>query len=33
MMLEKMPPPALAMWQTMGEASFDDLIGRVRSTN
>jgi len=32
MMLAKMPPPALEMWETMGEKSFDDLIARVRQT-
>ena len=30
-MLEHMPPPARQMWETMGEASFGDLIGRVRA--
>jgi hypothetical protein len=31
-MLEHMPPPARQMWETMGEASFDDLIAQVRQT-
>jgi hypothetical protein len=31
-MLEHMPPPARHMWETMGEASFDDLIAQVRQT-
>jgi hypothetical protein len=31
-MLEHMPPPARKMWETMGEASFDDLIAQVRQT-
>jgi|HubBroStandDraft_1064217.scaffolds.fasta_scaffold96770_2 hypothetical protein len=30
-MLEHMPPPARQMWETMGEASFADLIAQVRS--
>ena len=30
MMLSTMPPPARQMWETTGEASFDDLIARVR---
>ena len=30
MMLSAMPPPARKMWETTGEASFDDLIARVR---
>jgi len=30
MMLEHMPPPARQMWETMGEASFNDLIAQVR---
>jgi iron-sulfur cluster repair protein YtfE (RIC family) len=29
-MLEAMPPPARDMWQTMGEASFDEMIAQVR---
>ncbi|MGA2522470.1 MAG: hemerythrin domain-containing protein [Acidimicrobiales bacterium] len=29
-MLEHMPPPARQMWETMGEASFNDLIAEVR---
>jgi len=32
MMLERMPPPARQMWETMGEASFDDMIAEVRQT-
>lgn len=32
MMLEHMPPPARQMWETMGEASFNDLIAQVRQT-
>jgi hypothetical protein len=30
MMLNTMPPPVCQMWETTGEASFDDLIARVR---
>jgi iron-sulfur cluster repair protein YtfE (RIC family) len=29
-MLAHMPPPAVQMWETMGEASFDQMIGQVR---
>lgn len=32
MMLEHMPPPARQMWETMGEASFNELIAQVRQT-
>jgi Hemerythrin HHE cation binding domain len=32
-MLEHMPPPARQMWETMGEASFNDLIAQVRQTS
>ncbi len=32
-MLEHMPPPARQMWETMGEASFNDLIAQVRSSS
>ena len=32
MMLEKMPPPARQMWESMGEAAFTDLIAQVRQT-
>jgi len=32
MMLEHMPSPARQMWETMGEASFNDLIAQVRQT-
>ena len=32
MMLEHMPPPARQMWETMGEASFNDMIAEVRQT-
>jgi len=32
MMLAKMPPPARQMWENMGEASYTDLIARVRQT-
>ena len=31
-MLRNMPPPARTMWETTGEASFNDLIGQVRQT-
>jgi iron-sulfur cluster repair protein YtfE (RIC family) len=31
-MLAHMPPPAVQMWETMGEASFDQMIGEVRQT-
>ncbi len=31
-MLEHLPPPARQMWETMGEASFDELIAQVRQT-
>jgi hypothetical protein len=31
-MLEHMPPPALAMWQTMGASAFDQMIADVRQT-
>ena len=31
-MLERMSPPALQMWQSFGEASFNDLIAQVRQT-
>ncbi len=30
-MLEHMPPPARQMWETMGERSFNELIGQVRA--
>jgi hypothetical protein len=32
MMLSHMPPPARQMWETVGESSFNDLIGQVRQT-
>jgi len=32
-MLEGMPPPARQMWETMGEASFNDMIAEVRQTH
>jgi Hemerythrin HHE cation binding domain len=32
-MLEHMPPPARQMWESTGEASFNDLIARVRQTS
>jgi hypothetical protein len=32
MMLEKMPPPARQMWESMGQADFTDLIAQVRQT-
>jgi Hemerythrin HHE cation binding domain len=32
MMLEKMPPPARQMWESMGQAAFTDLIAQVRQT-
>ena len=31
MMLAHMPPPAVEMWTTTGEATFDDYIRRVRA--
>ena len=31
-MLEHLPPPALQMWETMGEASFGEKIAQVRQT-
>jgi Hemerythrin HHE cation binding domain len=31
-MLEHMPPPARQMWETMGEASFNQMIAEVRQT-
>lgn len=31
-MLENMPPPARAMWETVGEAAFGELIAQVRQT-
>jgi hypothetical protein len=31
-MLEHLPPPARQMWETMGEASFNDVIAQVRQT-
>ncbi len=31
-MLAHMPPPAVQMWETMGEASFNQMIGEVRQT-
>ena len=31
-MLEHLPPPARQMWETIGEASFDDMIAQVRQT-
>ena len=33
MMLEHMPPPARQMWETMGEASFNEMIANVRRTD
>jgi hemerythrin-like domain-containing protein len=30
--LKLLPPPAVAMWTTTGEASFNDFIARVRET-
>jgi len=33
LMLTHMPPPARQMWETMGEASFNDLITQVRRPN
>jgi iron-sulfur cluster repair protein YtfE (RIC family) len=30
MMLERMPPPAREMWESMGEAAFTELIAQVR---
>ena len=33
MMLEHMPPPPRQMWETMGEASFNEMIADVRQTN
>ena len=32
LMLEHLPPPARQMWETMGEASFNDVIAQVRRT-
>ncbi len=32
-MLAAMPPPAVEMWQSMGEAAFSDLITEVRRTS
>jgi hypothetical protein len=32
MMLEKMPPPARQMWESMGETAFTSLIAQVRQT-
>jgi hypothetical protein len=32
LMLANMPPPAVQMWESMGEASFDEMIGEVRAT-
>jgi hypothetical protein len=32
MMLERMPPPARQMWESMGEAAFTSLIAQVRQT-
>lgn len=32
-MLEHMPPPARQMWETMGEASFNEMIANVRQTD
>ena len=29
-MLAQMPPPAVEMWQSMGEASFDQMMAEVR---
>ncbi|HXQ44498.1 MAG TPA: hemerythrin domain-containing protein [Acidimicrobiales bacterium] len=31
-MLERMPPPARAMWETMGESAFKTMISEVRQT-
>lgn len=31
-MLEHMPPPARQMWETVGEASFNEMIAEVRRT-
>jgi hypothetical protein len=31
-MLAHMPPPAREMWETMGESSFNQMIGEVRRT-
>jgi len=31
-MLAHMPPPARQMWESMGEASFNELIAQVRQT-
>jgi hypothetical protein len=31
-MLAHMPPPAVQMWETVGEASFDQMMGEVRKT-
>jgi hypothetical protein len=31
-MLAHMPPPAVQMWETMGEASFNQMMGEVRQT-
>jgi hypothetical protein len=33
LMLENMPPPAVEMWQTFGEASFNELIGQIRQAH
>jgi hypothetical protein len=32
LMLEGMPPPVRQMWETTGEASFNDLMAQVRQT-
>jgi hypothetical protein len=32
-MLAHLPPPARQMWETIGEASFDDLVAQVRQTS
>ncbi len=32
-MLEHMPPPARQMWETMGEASFNEMVANVRQTD
>ena len=32
MMLEHMPPPPRQMWESVGEASFNDMIAEVRQT-
>ena len=32
-MLEHMPPPARQMWETMGEASFNEMIANVRQSD